>query len=163
MAEGVATIVFTDVEGSTALAKAVGDERARELIERQREILREALAAQGGREIDTAGDGFMLAFESVRRALLFAQAVQDGLAERGEGIRVRIGLHAGEVLEREGHPFGNAVNGAARVSAQARGGQVLLSETVRQLAGDVPGLRFRDRGRKRLKGFDEPWRLYELD
>lgn len=163
MSGGVATIVFTDVEGSTALAGAVGDERAKELIEQQRAIVHELVEAGAGRVIDTAGDGFMLAFDSPRAALTFARDVEDALAERGGGVRVRIGIHTGEVLEKDGHPFGTGVVVAARVSARARGGQVLLSNTVRELSGNLPGLRFRDRGNVKLKGFDESWRIYELD
>jgi class 3 adenylate cyclase/ABC-type branched-subunit amino acid transport system substrate-binding protein/predicted Ser/Thr protein kinase len=166
-AEGVATIMFTDVEGSTALATRLGDVVAKELIEDQRVIVRAEVAAHGGRVIDSIGDGFMVSFESTRRALLCALTLQDKMLERGRSdparaLRLRIGLNAGEVLERGGHPFGAAVNAAQRVAAVAKGGQVVASDSVRQLAGTIPGIAFRDRGRVRLKGFEEPRRLYEV-
>ncbi len=166
-AAGVATIMFTDVEGSTALTARLGDVAARELIEEQRRVVREEVARHGGRVIDSIGDGFMVAFESTRQSLLCALTVQERMAERGREspereLRLRIGLNAGEVLERGGHPFGAAVNAAQRIAAAARGGQVVASDSVRQLAGTTPGLSFRDRGRVRLKGFDEPRRLYDV-
>jgi class 3 adenylate cyclase len=158
--EGVVTLMFTDVEGSTALASAHGDEEARRLVEAQREVIRSEIAKHGGREIDSVGDGFMLSFDSTRRAVACAIAIQQALEH--EPMRVRIGLNAGEVIDKSGHPFGGAVNAAARVAGNAKGGEILVSDAVRQLAGTMPGVSFRDRGRFRLKGFPEQWRLYEV-
>jgi YVTN family beta-propeller protein len=164
-AEGVATIMFTDVEGSTALTTRLGDVKAKELIEAQRQLVRDQVVGHGGRVIDSIGDGFMVAFDSTRRALACAIALQRSLSKRkadpGQALRLRIGLNVGEVLERDGHPFGAAVNAAARIAAVAKGGEVLVSDAVRQLAGTTPGIAFRERGRMRLKGFVEPWRLYQ--
>src|SRR5918992_5591346 len=112
---GVVTIMFTDVEGSTDLTRRLGDEAARQTIESYRRIVRAALAEHDGREIDSIGGGFMLAFLSTRRAVACAVAIHKALAEHArdtpdEEVRVRIGLNVGEVLERGGHPFGAAVN-----------------------------------------------------
>ena len=167
MDEGVVTIMFTDVVGSTELAASRGDVVARELVERQRQIVRERVDASEGREIDSIGDGFMIAFTSTRRALTCAIEIQQEL-ERQHGedarqsVRLRIGLNVGEVLERDGHPFGAAVNAASRVAACAGPGEVLATEAVKQLAGTTPGVSFRDRGRVKLKGFEQRWRLYQV-
>ena len=164
---GVVTVMFTDVEGSTDLTRRLGDEAARRTIESHKRIVREALAEHGGREIDSIGDGFMITFLSTRRAIACAVAIHKALAEHGrehpdEEVRVRIGLNVGEVLERGGHPFGAAVNATQRVGAYAKGGQIFVSEPVRHLAGTIPEVTFRDRGRFTLKGFSERWRLYEV-
>jgi YVTN family beta-propeller protein len=164
---GVVTLMFTDVEGSTDLTRRLGDEAGRRTIEEHKRIVRAKLAEHGGREIDSIGDGFMITFVSTRGAVVCAADIQRALAEHADEhpdqeIRVRIGLNVGEVLERGGHPFGAAVNATQRVAAHARGGEIFVSEPVRHLAGTVPGLTFRDRGRRALKGFPERWRLYEV-
>ena len=164
---GVVTLMFTDVEGSTALTRRVGDEVARRAIESHRRIVREAIGEHGGREIDSIGDGFMITFLSTRQAISCAVAIQKTLEEHGrehpeEDVRVRIGLNVGEVLERGGHPFGAAVNATQRVAGHAKGGQILVSEPVRHLAGTIPDVTFSDRGRSTLKGFSERWRLFEV-
>jgi class 3 adenylate cyclase len=158
--EGVVTLMFTDVEGSTELATRLGDAEARRLVQAQRDLVRGEVEQHGGREIDAIGDGFMLSFSSTRRAVSCAIAIQRALDD--EPLRLRIGLNAGEVIDKAGHPFGGAVNAAARVAGNAKGGEILVSDAVRQLAGTMPGVSFRDRGRFRLKGFPEPWRLYEV-
>ena len=109
----------------------------------------------------------MLTFGSPRSALGAAVSIQDALTARereraDESLRVRIGLNVGEVLGHDDEPFGAAVNAGARVMAKADGGEILVSEMVRSLAGTVPGIEYRDRGRHAFKGFDEPWRLYQL-
>src|SRR5215216_5259090 len=159
--------MHVDVEGSTALTTRAGDEAARKVLTETKRIVRERVEALGGREIDAVGDAMMMTFASTRAAIAGATAVQEELAARererpDETLRVRIGLNVGEVLERDGTPFGAAVNAGARVMAKAAGGEILVSEMVRQLAGTVPGIQYRDRGRHTFKGFDEPWRLYEL-
>jgi class 3 adenylate cyclase len=164
---GVVTIMFTDVEGSTDLARRLGDEAARRTIESHKRIVRAMLAEHDGREIDSIGDGFMITFLSTRRAVACAVAIHRALEEHArehpdEEVRVRIGLNVGEVLERGGHPFGAAVNATQRVAAHAKGGQIIVSEPVRHLAGTIPEVTFRDRGRRALKGFPERWRLYEV-
>jgi len=165
---GIATLMFTDVEGSTDLTRRLGDEVARRTIEEHRRIVRAKLAEHDGREIDSIGDGFMITFSSTRRAVACALAIHKALADHAhehpdEQVRVRIGLNVGEVLERGGHPFGAAVNATQRVAGNAKGGQTLVSEPVRHLVGTIPDVVFRDRGRFQLKGFDERWRLYAVD
>jgi YVTN family beta-propeller protein len=167
VAQGVVTIMHTDVEGSTDLTTRLGDELAQRRIHEMKRIVREQVERHAGREIDNPGDGFMLTFSSTRRAIECAIAIQRELRHHesehaGDGVRVRIGLNVGEVVGDDEHPFGAAVNAGARVMSQAKGGQVLVSETVRRLAGTMPGVSFRDRGRVRMKGFDERWRLYEI-
>lgn len=167
VAQGVVTIMHTDVEGSTDLTTRLGDELAQRRILEMKRIVREQVSRHGGREIDNPGDGFMLTFSSTRRAIECAIAVQKALGDHErehaeDGVRVRIGLNVGEVVGDDEHPFGAAVNAGARVMAQAKGGQVLVSEMVRRLAGTMPGVSFRDCGRVRIKGFDERWRLYEI-
>ena len=164
---GVVTIMHADVEGSTALTTRLGDEVGRGVLLETKRIVREQAEAHEGREIDSVGDALMLTFTSTRQAIAAAIAIQNTLAERererpDETLRVRIGLNVGEVLERDRTPFGAAVNAGARVMSKAAGGQIFVSEMVRQLAGTVPGISYRDRGRHAFKGFDERWRLFEV-
>ena len=166
--QGVVTIMHADVEGSTELTTRLGDEVGRRTLDETKRIVRERAETFGGRQIDAVGDAMMFTFTSTRQAIGGAIAVQRALGEEGrerpgETLRVRIGLNVGEVLERDGHPFGAAVNAGARVMAKGSGGQILVSEMVRRLAGTMPGVSFRDRGRHVFKGFDERWRLYEVD
>jgi len=160
-------IMHVDLEGSTALATSAGDQVARRVIARTKQVVREGAEAEGGREIDAVGDSMMLTFGSARAAIGAGMAIQETLAEREcerpeETLRVRIGINVGEVLEGDGHPFGAAVNAGARVMAKADGGEILVSELAQGLAGTIPGVSFRDRGTHRFKGFDEPWRLYQV-
>ena len=169
MAEhGVFTIMQADVENSTAFTTRVGDELGNRVRDETKRLVREVAEAHGGREIDAVGDAMMLTFDSTRRAIAAAIAIQNALADRAqehpdESLRVRIGINVGEVLHRDGHPAGAAVNAAARVMAKAHGGQIFVSEMVRQLAGTVPGVTYRDRGRHSFKGWEQKWRLYEVD
>lgn len=165
--EDIVTVMFTDVEGFTDMTTARGDAAARRVIEAERSIVREQVANFDGREIDQIGDGFMVAFTSTRKAIACALAIQDSVARHNadhadEGVQIRVGLNVGEVIEESGHPFGAAVNGAARVAGKARGGEILVSEAVRQLAGTIPDVAFHDRGRFELKGFPDRWRLYQV-
>jgi class 3 adenylate cyclase len=164
------TVLFTDVEGSTALTQRLGDARARELLREHERIVREALRAHGGSEVKTMGDGFMASFSAATRALECAIAMQRAFAEWNEGaeepIRVRVGLNAGEPIAEEDPDgrsdlFGTAVNLAARIAAKAKGAEILVSDVVRQLVAGKDFL-FADRGEANLKGFDEPVRLYEV-
>jgi class 3 adenylate cyclase len=163
----IRTILFTDVEGSTALRTERGDDAAGEVLRAHETIVREQVARHGGREVKALGDGFMLAFASVRAALTCAVAIQRGLTRHNrdhpeQELRVRIGLNAGEVTEQGGDLFGEAVNAAARIAATAVGGEVLVSRVVKELAGTIPRLSFLDRGAVPLKGFPEGGHLYEV-
>ncbi|MEE8550306.1 MAG: adenylate/guanylate cyclase domain-containing protein, partial [Gemmatimonadota bacterium] len=141
------TILFTDVEGSTALTERLGDAKARELLREHERIVREALKVHGGSEVKTLGDGFMASFGSATKALECAIAIQkafdernrslpvhpEALEGRAEPIKVRIGLNAGEPIAEDEDLFGTAVNMAARIAAKADAGEILASNVVREL------------------------------
>jgi class 3 adenylate cyclase len=162
---GLVTILFSDVEGSTALTQRLGDARARDLLREHERIVREALKAHGGSELKTTGDGFMASFSSATRGLECAIAMQRAFAAHNESaeepILVRVGLNAGEPIAEDEDLFGTAVIEAARIAAAAKGGEILVSDVVRQLAKGKD-FRFADRGDVTLKGFDETVRLYEV-
>jgi class 3 adenylate cyclase len=159
------TILFTDVEGSTALTQRLGDAKARELLRAHERMVREALKSHGGSELKTTGDGFMASFSSATRALESAIAMQRAFAAHNESaeepILVRVGMNAGEPIAEDEDLYGTAVIEAARIAAAAKGGEILASDVVRQLAKGKDFL-FADRGEVALKGFDEPVRLYEV-
>jgi class 3 adenylate cyclase len=177
---GLQTILFTDVEGSTEFTDRMGDAAARDVLREHERITREALKAHGGSEVKTMGDGFMASFGSATKALECAVAIQkafdapetavgaQGLAPlRSETpIRVRIGLNAGEPIAEDdpggrGDLFGTAVIVAARIAARAKGGEILVSDVVRQLVAGK-GFLFNDRGDHALKGFEDPVRVFEV-
>ncbi len=161
----VHTILFTDVEGSTALTQRLGDAKARDLLREHERMVREALKAHGGSEVKTMGDGFMASFSSATKALECAIAMQRAFAEHNEDaeepIKVRIGLNAGEPIAEDDDLFGTAVNLAARICAHAEAGQILAPIVVRELAAGKQFM-FADLGETELRGFEDPVRLYEL-
>ncbi len=164
--EETLTVMFEDLEGSTALAALKGDAAWREARRAHEEIVRASLRQFEGREVQYLGDGFLLAFSSARRGLGCAVDIQRRIEahnlDRPENpLRVHIGLHSGEVFHDGTDLVGAAVNGASRISTKARGGQILVSETVRDLAGPIPPTPLADRGLFWLKGFPDRWRLYE--
>jgi class 3 adenylate cyclase/DNA-binding SARP family transcriptional activator len=166
--EAPLTILFTDVERSTELRTQRGDSAAHSLLRAHEALVRSCVEEHGGREVKALGDGFMVVFASARQGLVCAKAIQCALAERnrnapGDEIHVRIGLNTGEVTEESGDLYGQAVNAAARIAARANAGEILCAEVVKALAGSDPQFSFRDRGRVRLKGFPERWRLFALD
>jgi class 3 adenylate cyclase len=164
-AGAVHTILFTDVEGSTALTQRLGDAKAREVLRAYERIVREALSSHGGSEVKALGDGFMASFSSATRALECAIAMQRAFAEHSESaeepLRVRIGLNAGEPIAEEKDLFGTTVIVAARIAARAEGGEILAANVVRELAAGK-GFLFSDRGEVALRGFEDPVRLYEV-
>ncbi len=164
-ADDIHTILFTDVEGSTALTDRLGDAKARDLLREHERLVREALKSHGGSEVKTLGDGFMTSFSSATKALECAIAMQRAFARRNESaeepILVRVGLNAGEPIAEDDDLFGTAVNEAARITAAAQGGEILVSDVVRQLVKGKDFL-FSDVGERQLKGLDEPVRLYEV-
>jgi class 3 adenylate cyclase/tetratricopeptide (TPR) repeat protein len=166
--EGTVTILFTDVEGSTDLTTRRGDEAAQEVLRGQRELVRQQVETHSGHEVKSIGDGFMVAFASARRAVACAVGIQRALEDHNlrqpldEQVRVRIGLNTGEVIQEEADLFGAAVNAAARIAAKAKGSQILLSEATRGVMGPTRDVELVDRGRFRLKGFPERWRLFEV-
>jgi class 3 adenylate cyclase len=155
--DGTVTILFSDIEDSTMLTERLGDQRWLELLRAHNTIFRERLREYDGYEVKNQGDGFMLVFPSPTGALRCAIGVQRALAERAaenpdEGIRVRMGLHTGEAIAEEGDFFGRNVVLAARIAAQARGAEILVSEALREQAEGEDGLAF-DEGRElELKG-----------
>lgn len=153
------TIMFTDIVGSTERAAALGDHRWRDLLDNHDRIVRHELQRFGGREVNTAGDGFVATFTSPSAAIACADAIVD--AVRVLGIEVRVGIHAGEVEVRGADVAGMAVHIGARVAALARPSEVLVSSTLRDI---VTGSRHRfgDRGETALKGVPGYWRLYAL-
>ena len=155
----LATVLFTDLVGSTSKAAALGDRRWRDLLEQHHATVRRELTRFDGREVDTAGDGFFATFDGPARAIRCAQAIIP--AVRPLDLEVRAGLHTGEVELAAGKVAGIAVNIGARVAAQARSGEVLVSSTVKDLVAGS-GLEFEDRGTAALKGIPGEWRLYAV-
>jgi class 3 adenylate cyclase len=119
----IATVMFTDLEGSTATTTRLGDDAAAGLFAQHDRIVRDAIAAHAGRQVRSTGDGFLVLFDSARSAVACAMAIQRELAAREDELRVRIGIGAGEVREGDGELFGAAINLAARVMDRAAGGQ----------------------------------------
>jgi len=153
------TIVFTDIVGSTQRAAALGDDRWRDLLDNHDTTIRHELVRFGGREVNTAGDGFVATFRSPSVAIDCADAIVDAVGELG--VEVRVGIHAGEVEVRGADIAGMAVHIGARVAALAAPSEVLVSSTVREI---VTGSRrtFTERGEHELKGVPGRWRLYAL-
>ena len=156
----LATILFTDLVGSTAKAVELGDRAWRELLTAHNERVRRQLARFRGREVDTAGDGFFASgFDGPARAIRCACAIVDSVRELG--LDVRAGLHTGECELIDGKIGGIAVNIGARVAAEAGPGEVLVSSTVKDLVAGS-GLAFQERGAHELKGIPGEWRLYAV-
>jgi class 3 adenylate cyclase/pimeloyl-ACP methyl ester carboxylesterase len=155
----LATVLFTDLVGSTEQAAALGDRSWRDLLARHHELVRRELERFRGVEVDTAGDGFFASFDGPARAIACARSVGEHV--RGLGLELRAGIHTGE-CERVGSKLaGLAVNVGARVSAAAGPGEVLVSRTVKDLVAGS-GLIFDDRGEHELKGVPGSWRLYAV-
>jgi class 3 adenylate cyclase len=155
----LATVMFTDIVGSTARAAELGDARWRELLERHHLLIRRQLALARGREVDTAGDGFLATFDGPARAIRCACAITDAVKELG--LEVRAGLHTGECEVLDGNIAGIAVHTGARVAAKAEPGEVLVSGTVKDLVAGS-GIRFQDRGAHELRGIPGEWHLYSV-
>jgi class 3 adenylate cyclase/tetratricopeptide (TPR) repeat protein len=165
---GAVTFLFSDIEGSTRLVKALRERYVQVLAEHRR-LVRAAIVGQGGHEIDTQGDAFFVAFASAKQAVLCALEVQRALAGHewpsGASVRVRMGIHTGHATPVEGAYTGLAVHRAARICAAARGGQVLLSQATQTLIEDDEeelGFALTELGERRLKDLDRPVRLFEL-
>lgn len=155
----LATVMFTDIADSTATAARVGDRRWRALLETHHAAVRRSLELHHGREVDSAGDGFLARFDGPARAVRCAMAVIDGAAQLG--LRVRAGVHTGECEEVDGKLRGIAVHIAARVMAAASPGEVLVSRTVHDLVAGS-GLELRDSGLHELKGVPDEWQLFRV-
>jgi class 3 adenylate cyclase len=155
----LATVMFTDIVGSTDHAVQLGDRSWAGLLEEHHAIARRALARHRGREIDTAGDGLFAAFDGPARAIRCALDIRDAVGELG--ISVRVGLHSGECERFDGGLRGIAVHVGARIGASASAGEVLVSRTVKDLVAGS-GIAFEDAGVRQLKGVPEEWQVYRV-
>jgi class 3 adenylate cyclase len=155
----LATVLFTDIVGSTQRASDVGDRRWAALLGAHDAVVRRELDRFRGQEVGTTGDGFLATFDGPARAVRCALAVRD--AVRPLDLEIRAGLHTGEVELAEGATLGLAVHIGQRVLAEAGAGEVLVSSTVKDLVAGS-GLDFADRGLRALKGVPEEWRLFQV-
>jgi class 3 adenylate cyclase len=155
----LATVLFTDIVGSTAKAAELGDAGWRALVQRHHVVVRGELARFRGEELDTAGDGFFAAFDGPGRAIECALAIRE--AVRSLGLEIRAGLHTGECERIDGKLGGIAVPTGARVAGLASAGEVLVSQTVKDLVAGS-GLTFEDAGEHELKGVPDRWHLYRV-
>jgi len=160
------TILFTDIVGSTPLMHALGDAAWRKMLSEHERLIREILARHGGAEIKTIGDSFMASFDSASRTVECAIELQRAFAARNAhepetSLHVRIGVNAGEPVADSDDLFGTAVTLASRIMGQAQGGEILVSDVVRQLVASRNFV-FADRGKTLLKGFEDAVRLYEV-
>jgi pimeloyl-ACP methyl ester carboxylesterase/class 3 adenylate cyclase len=156
----LATVLFTDIVRSSEKASALGDRGWRALLERHHALVRRELLRFRGRELDTAGDGFLASFDGPARAIRCACAVVDSLRELD--LQIRAGLHTGECEVVDGKVAGIAVHTGARVAAQAQPGEVLVSSTVKDLVAGS-GIRFADRGVRELAGVPGEWQLFAVE
>ena len=162
------TFLFTDIEGSTALLSRMGQGVYEQVLADHHAIIRSGLAAHGGREVNTQGDGFFAVFSSASAcaaaAIKMQQALESHVWPAGEHVRVRMGVHSGEAAETAAGLVGLDVHRAARVAAAGYGGQVLVSEAAAALVGGAlpPGAALADLGAHRLKDLDQPVRIFQL-
>ena len=155
----LATVLFTDIVGSTERAAVIGDAKWRELLDAHHAVIRGELERSRGKEIDTAGDGFLATFDGPARAVRCALAIIVPL--RDLGLEVRAGVHTGEMALRGDDVAGLAVHIGARVATLARPSEVLVSSTVKNLTAGA-GLLFEDAGEHELKGVPDRWHLYRV-
>jgi len=150
-------IMFTDIEGSTAMAAELGDRKWFDLLRRHNASIREKISKFGGIEVKSVGDGFMIAFEDLERALSCATAIQRAITESTPQIKVRIGVHAGRAIREGGDFFGNTVNLASRIADAAHGGEILVSPALAEI--DCP---FEEPREVVLKGFTGTQKVHPL-
>jgi class 3 adenylate cyclase len=155
----LATVLFTDIVGSTERAAGLGDRRWRQLLEAHHTAVRQQLERFRGREVDTAGDGFLATFDGPARAIRCAVAIRDDVETIG--LAIRAGVHTGECEMHGNGVAGIAVHMGARVAALAGPGEVLVSSTVKDLVAGS-GIEFEDRGIHELKGIPGDWRLFAV-
>jgi adenylate cyclase len=159
---GKVAILFSDIEDSTALNERIGDRAWVRLISSHDKMVRSHVKKHSGHVVKSQGDGFMIAFAQPEQAVRCSVDVQRSLGRRPNGIRVRIGIHTGKSVRRGDDLFGRNVAMAARVAGQADGGEILVSEVVRDAVSDQDDIEF-DEGRDaQLKGFSRSYRLYAV-
>ncbi|HJP64898.1 MAG TPA: adenylate/guanylate cyclase domain-containing protein [Actinomycetota bacterium] len=156
----LATLLFTDIVGSTQRAERMGDAAWRSLLDEHHELVRQELGAHRGREVNTSGDGFLARFDSPAMAIRCARAIRDGMKRLQ--LEIRAGIHTGEVEVHGTDLAGIAVHVAARILSFAEPNEIVVSQTVRDLAAGS-GARFATRGRQALKGVEGEWELFVLD
>jgi class 3 adenylate cyclase len=166
VAGGFRTIMFTDMEGSTALTQRLGDAAAQELVRLHDAIVNDALATFGGKHVKHTGDGIMASFATASSAVECAIAIQQAFGDHNdatptERVAVRIGINAGEPVQEGDDLFGTAVQLARRVCDAAAAGEILTSDVVRQLVAGK-GFLFAERGEAAMRGFEDPVRVYEV-
>jgi class 3 adenylate cyclase len=167
--DGMMTIVFTDVEGSTEMLERLGEERWFEVMLAHNRLVQMAVSEHGGSVVKSQGDGFMILFASARAALAFAVALQRAFGWHNvrspeEPLRVRIGMHTGNVLKTEEEDYlGRAVVLAARITGRARGGEILVSQTLRDYTEHIGGWRYGRPAELSLKGLSRAERVHPLD
>ena len=152
--EGMLTLMFTDVQDSTAHAAAMGDRRYSELMDEHLRLVGDLASAMGGQVIKSVGDGALLVFSSARAGVACAVQIQQATESADVPYEVRIGVHAGDVIRTDTDVMGLAVNKAARVTSAADGGQIAVSSVVRELVGTDPSFTFGDSFFAELKGLD---------
>jgi class 3 adenylate cyclase len=159
--DGTVTLLFTDIEGSTALNERLGDLRYVELVRRHHALIRKQIQGCGGYEVKVQGDGFMVAFPSARSAVGCARAIQAEIAALPD-VRVRIGLHTGEAIREDSDFYGRNVALAARIARCARGGETLASEIVKRLTESAGDIDFTDERELELDGIAGVQRVYAV-
>jgi class 3 adenylate cyclase len=155
----LATILFTDIVDSTSRANEMGDKAWRELLKAHDATVRREIARFRGSEVKSLGDGFLVLFDGPARAIHCAQSIIEAMAPLG--IKVRAGLHTGEVQQTEVDVLGIAVHLAARIMGAASASEVIISRTVKDLVAGS-GIAFDDAGEHSLKGIREKWQLYKV-
>jgi class 3 adenylate cyclase len=165
--DGTVTILITDIEGSSRMAESLGDNRWIEVLRRHNEIVRRCVVNHGGTVVKSQGDGFMVAFQSARRAVLCAISIQRAMedyrkAHPEEDLRLRIGLHTGEVIREADDVFGRNVIMAARIASEAQGDEILVSSLVKELTDSGGDLGFDGEREVELKGLTRPCCVYTV-
>lgn len=164
--EGIAVFLFSDIEGFTQLMETLGDETTFDLLQRHNRIVRAVAQRFSGIELKQLGDGFMFCFSSAKKTLQCAAEIQFELGKLNEegqsNLRVRIGVHAGEPIQDERDFIGQTVNMTERIMDQANGGQIFVSEVVKNIAGAIKGFEYVGQGKRRLGGINEAQAIYEF-
>jgi class 3 adenylate cyclase len=165
--DGTVTILFTDIEGFTALNERLGDQLAQQVLHEHNELIRLEVSKYSGFEVKNQGDGFMVAFSSASRALRCAIAIQTAFQSYNAlhpttTVRVRVGLHTGEAIRDEGDFLGGTVNLAARITEQARGGEIYASSVLKELCDTTGEFSFGDAQEVALKGLSQPRRIHRV-
>jgi class 3 adenylate cyclase len=165
--DGTVTIVFTDIEGFSGITERIGSQRATEVLQEHNDLIRGEVAASGGYEVKSQGDGFMIAFNGATKALRCAVGIQRGLARYNGShadlpVRVRIGMHAGEAIRSADDFLGGAVILAARITQEASGGEILVSSVLKQLCDLSGEFDFGDGREVALKGLSDTRWVYPV-